>query len=142
MGKGNNEKYNRKELEKVITKLGFLPTTLGKGDHVVWEHEIYKALKLTIPTHRDLGENVMSVLCSNIIITMKVLNMDTSIFKHKEGIEGKLMKTVKNAEDDVRTLFTSIITRKVLGLNDDKDILEYIEKAKQKVKANDKTIKR
>jgi len=68
--------------------------------------------------------------------------MDTSIFKHKEGIEGKLMKTVKNAEDDVRTLFTSIITRKVLGLNDDKDILEYIEKAKQKVKANDKTIKR
>ena len=133
MGKGNNEKYNRKEFEKIITGIGFSPTGLGKGDHIVWEHKIYKDLKLVIPTHRELGDNAMTNIGSNLIIAMYILGEDISIFKHKEGIEGKLKNIAgKIKKDNLTALFTPT-ARKCLGLNDDNDILEYIKNAKRKV---------
>ena len=138
MGRGNNQKYSRRELEQIIKDLGFRPDSnngkvMGKGDHNVWVHEIYQDLKLVIPmAHRELCENEMSDICANIIIAMKVLGMDISKFTHKEGIEGKLMKTAKNAEKNICILF-SPISKRSLGLNDEKDILNYIEETKKKI---------
>lgn len=140
MGKGNNQKYSRKDLEKLISGMGFKPDTnngkhLGKGDHVVWVHERYQDIKLVIPKHRELCENEMSDICANIIIVMSILGMDTSIFTHKEGIEGKLMKTAKNAQKDICILFSKT-TKNCLGINEREDILEYVRNAQEKVKSN------
>ena len=137
MGKGNNNKYSRKELLNIITRLGFSPDknngkVMGKGDHVVYVHKVHQDLKLTIPVRKDLCENEMSDICSNIIITMRILGLDTSIFKTKEGVEGKLMKAHKNAEKNICILF-SPVTKKCLGLTDEQDITNYIESAIKKI---------
>jgi len=138
MGKGNNYKYSRRELIDIVTRLGFSPDKnngkmMGKGDHIVYSHSLYQDLKVNIPYHKDLGENEMSDICSNIIIIMKILDIDTSIFKHKEGVEGKLMKTAKNAEKNICILFT-IVVKNCLGLRDEQDILDYIERTKREIK--------
>ena len=145
MGKGDNRKYSRRELLKIVTNLGFSIDKLngkhlGKGDHVVYSHHTYKDLKVNIPDRPNLGENEMSDICSNIIIIMHILGLDTSIFKHKEGVEGKLMKTAKNAEKNICILFTPIV-KNCLGVRDEQEILEYIEKTKKKILADTKTKK-
>lgn len=138
MGRGNNYKYGRRELIDIVTNLGFSVDTnngktMGKGDHVVYSHSVYKDLKVNIPFRKDLGENEMSDICSNIIIIMRILGLDTSIFKSKEGVEGKLMKTAKNAEKNICILFTTVV-KNCLGLRDENDIKKYIEDASRKIK--------
>lgn len=133
----DNAKYNRKELLEIVAQIGLSPDknngrTMGKGDHIVYTHEIYKDLKVNIPVRKDLGENEMSNICGNLIIIMKILGMDTSIFTHKEGVEGKLMKTAKNAEKNICVLFSTTV-KNCLGLKDEKDIEEYINKTSKKV---------
>ena len=147
MGKGNNRKYDRHDVEKIVRDLGFEPDTnngkiMGKGAHIVYSHKVYQDLKINIPTHnKSLGENEMSDICAVIIIAMKILSMDTSVFTHKEDIEGKLKKMAKNAEKDITVLFTRF-AKNCLGLTDEQDILEYIEQAKQKVQQSTKRLKR
>lgn len=142
MARGNNKKYSRRELIDIILSLGFEADQnngkrLGKGDHVVYSHHTYKDLKINIPMRKDLSENEMSDACSNIIIIMKILDIDTSIFKHKEGVEGKLMKTARNAEKNVCVLFTTVV-KNCLGLKSDEEIINYIEKHKAKMLINNK----
>ena len=137
MGRGDNFKYSRRELEKIARDIGFSPDKnngkqQGKGDHVVWSHEVYPDLKLVIPVRTNLCENEMSDICANIIITMRILGKDTSIFTHKEGVEGKLMKAAKNAEKNICSLFSPIAKRS-LGLHDEQDIVKYIEKTKKRL---------
>ena len=146
MAKGNNSKYSRRELIDIIIRLGFSVDynngkPMGKGDHVIFSHNVYKDLKVNVPARKDLGENEMSDICSNIIIIMKILDLDTSIFTHKEGVEGKLMKTAKNAEKNICILFTTIV-KNCLGLRDDQEILAYIETHKKKIKENQSKLKR
>ena len=133
----DNAKYSRKELLKIVSQLGFSEDTnngkvMGKGDHVVYVHKTYTDLKVNIPVRKDLGENEMSNICGNLVIIMKILGMDTSIFTHKEGVEGKLMKTVKNAEKNICVLFTTTV-KNCLGLKDEQDIKDYIKKAAKNV---------
>ena len=137
MGKGNNARYSRRELIEIVSKLGFSVDknngkVTGKGDHVVYSHEIYKDLKVNIPVRKDLGENEMSNICGNIIIIMKILGKDISIFKSKEGVEGKLTKTAKNAEKDICILFTTVV-KNCLGVRDENDILAYIKTTSKKI---------
>ena len=139
MGRGNNYKYSRRELIDIVTKLGFSVDTnngktMGKGDHVVYSHALYKELKVNIPVRKDLGENEMSDICSNIVIIMKILGVETSIFTHKEGVEGKLMKTAKNAEKDICILFTTVV-KNCLGVRDEKEIKAYIVQKQQEIEA-------
>ena len=139
MGRGNNYKYSRRELVDIVIKLGFSVDknngkTMGKGDHVVYSHKIYKELKVNIPVRKDLAENEMSDICSNIIIIMKILGLDTSIFVHKEGVEGKLMKMAKNAEKDICILFTTVV-KNCLGVREEHEIKEYIEQKKAEIEA-------
>lgn len=146
MAKGNNSKYSRRELIDIIIRLGFSVDynngkPMGKGDHVIFSHNVYKDLKVNVPARKDLGENEMSDICSNIIIIMKILDLDTSIFTHKEGVEGKLMKTAKNAEKNICILFTTIV-KNCLGLRDDQEILAHIETHKKKIKENQSKLKR
>lgn len=138
MGRGNNSKYSRRELIDILIELGFSVDTnngkvMGKGDHTIYSHRLYKDLKVNVPIRKDLGENEMSNICGNLIIIMRILGLDTSRFKHKEGVEGKLMKTVKNAEKDICILFTTIV-KNCLGLLDEQDILDYIERTSNEVK--------
>lgn len=136
MGRGDNAKYDRKEVLRILDKIGFIPDVdvkgggyKGKGDHVVYVHKEYNDIKLTVPmsaSHRMLTENEMSSICDVVIIAMKVLGMDTSIFKRKEGIEGKFMKAAQKSEE---ALFNRYI-RTCLGLNDDEAVREYISRVK------------
>ena len=71
MARGNNYKYSRKELLDIVIKLGFSVDknngkTKGKGDHIVYSHHTFKDLKVNIPKRKDLAENEMSDICSNI----------------------------------------------------------------------------
>ena len=143
----NNSKYDRREVEKLITSLGFEVDrnngkALGKGAHIVYSHYLYEDLKINIPAHnKTLKENEMSNICGNLIIVMEILGLDTSRFSSKEGVEGKLMKTAKAFKKNPCILFTPIV-KHCLGLNDEEDILEYIEKTKKKIeKTNSKTKK-
>lgn len=114
---------------------------MGKGDHVIYSHHTFKDLKVNVPVRKDLGENEMSDICSNIIIVMKILDIDTSIFKHKEGVEGKLMKMARNADKNVCVLFTTVV-KNCLGVRDENEILEYIEKHKAKIKELESKLKK
>lgn len=137
MARGNNKKYSRRELIDIVVSLGFSIDTnngkpMGKGDHVIYSHNTYKDLKVNIPVRKDLGENEMSDICSNIIIIMKILDMDTSMFTHKEGVEGKLMKMAKNADKNICILFTTVV-KNCLGVRDEQEILNYIQTQKTKI---------
>lgn len=145
MARGNNYKYSRRELIDIIVSLGFSVDVnngkvKGKGDHIVYTHDVYKDLKVNVPMRKDLAENEMSDICSNIIIIMKILDMDTSIFTHKEGVEGKLMKTAKNAEKNICILFTTIV-KNCLGVRTEQEILDYIEFHKEAIKKKQLTKK-
>ena len=144
MSCGRGAKYSKDELIRLLTDMDFSMDflngkQLGKGDHVVYSHSQYKDLKIVIPNaKKDLNENEMSNICSNLVIIMKILGMDTSIFKRKEGIEGKLKKTVKNAEKDIFVLFTPVV-KHCLGVNSEKEILMYIKKQMEKYQKLDES---
>ena len=99
----DNKRYDRKDVERILNELGFFRASdasgsVKVGDHVNYQHEIYKDLNIQISrgtTHRFLSENEMSNICSVVMITMHILDMDTSIFKNKEGIEGKFRNAAK-----------------------------------------------
>lgn len=137
MGCGKNAKYSKDDLVDILNELDFEREYIhgkqaGKGDHVIYSHEDYKDLKIVVPNARkDLNENEMSNICSNLVIIMTILGMDTSRFTHKEGVEGKIMKTVKNAEKDFFVLFNPV-TKKCLGVNDEMQIATYMKKQMDK----------
>ena len=133
MGSANNTKYSRDELEKIVKRLGYIrEEKKDNGDHRVFEHKIYKDLKVLITIRKDLSENEIKCASVVIIITMKVLDMDTSIFKGKDGVEGKLHNTAKRAEKNICALFDEH-TRKCIGATDDEGVLAYIDKARRKI---------
>ena len=137
MACGRGAKYSKDELIKLLSELDFSVEYVngkqaGRGDHVIYSHSEYKDLKIVVPNARKvLNENEMSNICSNLVIIMTILGMDTSMFKHKEGVEGKMMKTVKNSEKDFFVLFTPV-TKKCLGVNDEMQIAKYMKKQIEK----------
>ena len=140
MTNGRGTKFSKDALVKLLHELDFEmeyargKKQAGKGDHVIYSHVDYKDLKIVIPNARkDLNENEMSNICANLIIIMTILGMDTSRFQRKEGIEGKLMKTVKNSEKDICVLFTPV-TKNILGVKDKKGILIYMKNQMEKYK--------
>ena len=138
MGRANNSKYDRRELVDILINLGFSVDinngkVMGKGDHTVYSHKLYDELKVCVPIRKSLSENEMSGICSNLVIILKILGEDVSdMFTHKEGVEGKLMKTIKNAEKNICSIF-SLTARNCLGLRDDDEILDYIERKRNEI---------
>ena len=136
MGCEKNAKYSRDDWIDILHELDIEKEyekgkQLGKGDHALFSHVDYKDLKLVVPHRKDLSENEMSNICSNLVIIMRILGTDTSRFKHKEGVEGKIMKTVKNAEKDLCVLFNST-TKNCLGVRDKREIGIYMKKQMEK----------
>ena len=125
--------YKKDDLIQILNTLDFEMEYVdgkqaGKGDHVIYSHVEYKDLKLVIPSSRkNLSEDEMSSICSNLVIIMNIFGMDTSRFKRKEGVEGKIMKTVKNADKDFCVLFSQT-AKNCLGLTDEKSIARYMKK--------------
>ena len=140
--KFGNAKYSRDELIDIILSLGFSRDTVrGKGDHVLYSHALYKDLKVNIPARKDLGSNEMSDICSCIIIIMKILQLDTSVFKYKEGVVGKLRSTAKNAEKDICILFSTTV-KNCLGVKTAEDIKNYIKLQQEKLALANASIKK
>jgi len=139
MGAGNNRKYNKKEVIKIITRYGFEVVKnsrgqiQGDGDHIVYKHKDFDCVKIVIPSsgsHKMLSENEMSNLTAMFSIAVKVLEIDTSKdFKDKEGISGKFRSSLKRPTE---SLFSDFV-RRVLGLNDETDINKYIDQMRKKI---------
>lgn len=136
MGRGDNRKYPKEDVDEIVKKIGFTPERVngkkkGKGDHTVMAHSDCPDLKINIPT-RDLAENELSSICSTVVIAMHILGLNTSCFKNKEGVEGKFMKSAKQLKKDPEALFKPPV-RKMLGLNDGEDVVRYINDTKRRV---------
>ena len=100
---------------------------MGKGDHQVYVHPEFRDVKVVVPSkEKDIKENVMSNICDSLVIIMIVTGMDTSRFKRKEGIEGKIMKTINNSRKNPCILFSNSV-KKHLNLADDNDVYNYIQ---------------
>ena len=138
MGKCNTAKYERDDLIRILLDLGFEVDScngkhLGKGDHIVYAHSEYDDIKVNVPRRKSLNENEMSDICSSLVLILYVLDIDTSNFKKKNGVEGKLVKALNNSKKDIRILYTQF-TKRCLGLKDEEDYFKYIEETKQKLK--------
>ena len=137
-GKGSS--FSKDELTKLLQELGFMVEYAngkgkqsGKGDHIVYVHEEYRDIKIVIPNARkDLKENLMSTICSNLVIIMDITGTDTSTFIRKEGVEGKILKTLKKAKNNICSLFSTTL-RNRLGLRNDDEVLAYIEEQKKSI---------
>lgn len=135
MAISDNAKYSRDELEKIVKRLGYIrEEKKDNGDHRIFSHKIYKDLKVIIPAHKTLNENSMKNISSVIIITMKILDMDTSIFKGKDGVEGKLHSAVKRVEKEGICVLFDRFTRNCLGIVDSEgnEAIETYIKGKRK----------
>lgn len=137
MGK-DTRKYERSEFIDIIVNLGFEISkrngkTLGKGDHIVFANKDYPDIKIAIPDRKTLNENEMSDMCSSLVLTMIILDKDMSIYTKKNGVEGKLRKTIQNSKKDIRILYTPFV-RRCLGLSDENDFINYINSTKEKLK--------
>ena len=105
---------------------------LGKGDHIVYSHHDYDDIKVNVPRRKSLNENEMSDICSSLVLILYILDIDTSSFTKTNGVEGKLVKAIKNSKKDIRILFTQF-TKRCLGLKDEDDYYRYIDETKQKI---------
>ena len=137
MGK-DTRKYEKSEFIDIIADLGFEKLqrngkTGGKGDHIVYVNKEYPDIKIAIPDRKTLNENEMSDMCSSLVLVMYILDKDMSVYTKKNGVEGKLSKTIQNSKKDIRILYTPF-ARRCLGLSDENDFINYINNTKEKLK--------
>ena len=138
MGANNNKKYSRKEIKKIVEDIGFVEDrvngkTKGKGDHVVMSHSLCPGYQINVPVRSDLPENEMNRICALVAIVIDALGLDKSRFKSKEGVEGKIRNSLKQLIKNPAVLFDRH-TRNVLNLQDDNEVIEYIEKTKANIR--------